>query len=96
MKSIFYIPNKCCIIFNRPDGRLVKLFLFPTLLHKSPLTSVYFATFEKKREVRSPLPHNQTFWLLVNFTFFDYMSTYVLELSYILDRRISKITTRQT
>ena len=58
------------------------------LLDKSPLTSVYFATFEKKREVRSPLPHNQTFWFLVNFTFFDYMSTYILELSYILDRRI--------
>ena len=36
------------------------------LLNKSPLTSVYFATFEKKREVRSPLPHNQTFWFLVN------------------------------
>ena len=67
---------------------IVKLFLFPTLLDKSPLTSVYFATFEKKREVRSPLPHNQTFWLLVNFAFFDYMSTYVLELSYILVQRI--------
>ena len=73
--------------YFQPDGRLVKLFLFPTLLDKSPPTSVYFATFEKKREVRSPLPHNQTFWL-VNFTFFEYMSTYVLELSYILDRHI--------
>ena len=52
--------------FCRPDGRLVKLFLFPTLLDKSPLTSIYFATFEKKREVRSPLPHNGTFWFLVN------------------------------
>ena len=30
-------------------------FLFSTLLDKSPLTSIYFATFEKKREVRSPL-----------------------------------------
>ena len=53
--------------FCRSDGRLVKLFLFSTLLHKSPLTSIYFATFEKKREVRSPLPHNQTFWFLVNY-----------------------------
>ena len=52
--------------FCRPDGRLVKLFIFPTLLDKSPLTSVYFATFEKKREVRSPLPHKRTFWFLVN------------------------------
>ena len=42
--------------FCRSDGRLVKLFLFSTLLHKSSLTSIYFATFEKKREVRSPLP----------------------------------------
>ena len=49
------------------DVRLVKLFLFDTLLDKSPLTSVYFATFEKKREVRSHLTHNQTFWFLVNF-----------------------------
>ena len=40
--------------FCRSDGRLVKLFLFSTLLDKSPLTSTYFATFEKKREVRSP------------------------------------------
>ena len=42
--------------FCRSDGRLVKLFLFSTLRHKSPLTCTYFATFEKKREVRSPLP----------------------------------------
>ena len=51
--------------FCRPDGRLVKLFIFSTLLDNSPLTSVYFATFEKKREVRSPLPHSRTFWFLV-------------------------------
>ena len=44
------------IIFCRPDGRLVKPLLFSTLLNKSPLTPIYFATFEKKREVRSPLP----------------------------------------
>ena len=53
------------------NGRLVKLFLFPTLLDKSPLTYVYFATFEKKREIRSPLPHNQTFWFLVNISIMD-------------------------
>ena len=47
--------------FCRSDGRLVKLFLFSTLLHKSPLTSIYFATFEKKREVRSPLPTQPNF-----------------------------------
>ena len=54
--------------FCRRDGGLVKLFLFSTLLEKSPLTSIYFATFEKKREVRSglPYPHNQSFWFLVN------------------------------
>ena len=32
------------------------LFLFSTLLDKSPLTSIYFATFENKKEVKSPLP----------------------------------------
>ena len=47
--------------FCRSDGRLVKLFLFSTLLDKSPLTSIYFATFEKKREVRSPLPTKPNF-----------------------------------
>ena len=47
--------------FCRPDGRLVKLFLFSTLLDKSPLTSIYFATFEKKMEVRFPLPTQLNF-----------------------------------
>ena len=42
-------------------GRPVKLFLFSTLLRKSPLTSIHFATFEKKREVSSPLPNFATF-----------------------------------
>ena len=52
--------------FCKSDGRQAKLFRFSTFRDKSPLTSVYFATFEKKREVRSPLPHNRTFWFLVN------------------------------
>ena len=47
--------------FCRSDGRLVKLFLFSTLIHKSPLTCTYFVTFEKKREVRSPLPTQPKF-----------------------------------
>ena len=47
--------------FCRSDGRLVKLFLFSTLFHKSPLTCTYFATFEKKKEVRSPLPTQPNF-----------------------------------
>ena len=47
--------------FCRPDGRLLKLLLFSTLLHKSPLTSIYFATFEKKTEVRSPLTTQPNF-----------------------------------
>ena len=45
-------PNFC-----RPDGRLVKLLLFSKLLDKSPRTFIYCKTFEKKRRVRSPLPH---------------------------------------
>ena len=47
--------------FCRSDGRLVKLFLFSTLLDMSPMTSIYFATFEKEREVRSPLPTQSKF-----------------------------------
>ena len=52
--------------FCRSDGRLVKLFLFSTLIHKSPLTCTYFATFEKKREVRSPLPTQPNFLVFDN------------------------------
>ena len=56
--------------FCRSDGRLVKLFLFSTLLHKSPLTCIYFATFEKKREVRSPLPTQPNFLVFGNYDIF--------------------------
>ena len=57
-------------LFYTPDGRLVKLFIFSTLLHKSPLTSIYFATFEKKREVRSPLPTQPNFLVFGKFHLF--------------------------
>ena len=55
--------------FCRLDDRLVKLFLFSTLLDKSPLTSIYFATFEKKREVRSPLPTQSMFLVFGKYTY---------------------------
>ena len=60
--------------FCRSDGRLVKLFLFSTLLHKSPLTSIYFATFEKKREVRSPLPTQPNFLVFGKYYIFYYIN----------------------
>ena len=53
--------------FCRPDDRLVKLSLFSTLLDKSPLTSIYFATFEKKREVMPPLPTQSKFLVFGKF-----------------------------
>ena len=68
--------------FCKPDGRLTKLFLFSTLLAKSPLTFIYFTTFKKKSQV-SPTHAAKLFGFWYNFTFFDYMSTYVLELSLI-------------
>ena len=55
--------------FCTPDGRLAKLFRFSTLLDKSPLTSIYFATFEKKREVRSPLPTQSKFLVFGKYTY---------------------------
>ena len=67
------LRNKFC----RPDGRLIKLFLFSTLLEKSPMTSIYFTTFEKKSQV-SPTHTTKLFGFWYNFTFYDYMSTYVL------------------
>ena len=57
--------------FCRPDGRLVKHFLFSTLLDKSPLTSIYFATFEKKREVRSPLSTQSKFLVNIYISIMD-------------------------
>ena len=53
--------------FCSTDGRLLKLFLFSTLLNKSPLTSIYFATLEKKKGFRSPLP-TQSKILVFGFT----------------------------
>ena len=58
------------LIFYRHDGRLAKLFLLSTLLGKSPLTSINFATFEKKREVRSPLPAQSKFLVFGKFHLF--------------------------
>ena len=55
-------------------GRLVKLFLFSTLLHKSPLTSIHFATFEKKREVRSPLPTQPNFLVFGKYVYIIFVS----------------------
>ena len=52
--------------FCRNNGRLVKLFLFSTLLHKSSLTAMYFATSEKKGTSGLPYPHNQSFWFSVS------------------------------
>ena len=49
--------------FCRPNGRLVKLLLFSTVLDKSLQTSNHFTTFEKKSQVS---PTNTTklfgFW----------------------------------
>ena len=70
-------------IFYRPDGRLVKLFLFSTLLDKSLLTSIYFATFEKKREVRSPLPTQSKFLVFGKFHLF-LLYEYVLQVAIIM------------
>ena len=65
------------------NGRLVKLLLFSTLLDKSPLTFIYFTTFNKKNQV-SPTHTTRLFGFWYNFNFFDYMSTYVLELLFIM------------
>ena len=56
--------------FCRPDGRIVKLFLFSTLLGKSRLTFIYFATFEKKTEVRFPPPTQSKFLVFGKYTIY--------------------------
>ena len=69
--------------FCSSDGRLVKPLFFSTLLNKSPLTFIYFATFEKKREVMSPLPTQSKFLVFGKFHLFS-LYEYVLQLSCIL------------
>ena len=69
--------------FCSSDGRIVKLLLLSTLLDKSPLTFIYFTSFKIKSQV-SPTHTTKLFGFWYNFTFFDYMSTYVLKLSFIL------------
>ena len=66
--------------FCRFDGRLVKLLLSSTLVDKSPLTFIYFTTFENKSRVRSPLPTQPNFLVFGKFHFFW---LYELRLSWI-------------
>ena len=84
--------------FYQSDGRLVKLFLFSTLLDKSPLTSIYFATFEKGSQV-SPT-HTTNFLVFGKFHLFwlyEYLYLGIIMHLILTDlARISKITTRQT
>ena len=63
--------------FLQADGRLVKLSLFFMVLDKSPLTSIYFTTFEKKRKVRSPLS------IQSNFLVFGIYVTHVKHLTHV-------------
>ena len=69
--------------FCRPDSLLEKLFLFSTLLDKSPLTSIYFATFEKKREVRSPISTQSKFLVFGKYNYSKSRNTAPLYLSFI-------------
>ena len=64
----------------RSDGRLVKLFLFSTLLDTSPLTSIYFTTFERERIVRSPLPTQPNFLVfgIIQYTHTHACNTHIL------------------
>ena len=50
----------------------LKLLLSPTLVDKSPLTFIYFTTFESKGRVRSPL-HTQP-----NFLVFGKISPFLI------------------
>ena len=43
-----------------------ELFLFSTLIDKSPLTSNISQLLKRKEKSGLPYPHNRTFWFLVN------------------------------
>ena len=49
--------------FCWPDGRL---FLFSTLIDKSPLTFNISQLLKRKEKSGLPYPYNRTFWFLVN------------------------------
>ena len=60
-----------------PDGRLVTLLLFSTLLDKSPPTFIYFTTFKKKSQV-SPTHTNKLFGFWYNTLYVLHNKTYAL------------------
>ena len=68
--------------FCRSDGRLVKLFLVFMLLDTSPLTSIYFATFENIREVRSPLPPQSKFLVFGKYIIIENQLEIIMNMKY--------------
>ena len=71
IKSIFLDIKVMLLHYFLPTWRSTrKLFLFSTLIDKSPLTSNISHTFEKKREVRSPLPIQPNFLVFCKFHLF--------------------------
>ena len=76
--------------FCSSDGRLVKPLLFSTLLNKSSLTSIYFATFEKKREVRSPLPTQSKFLVFGKLYTIQMLITNLYNTKYIINVKYSE------
>ena len=67
--------------FCRSDSRLKKFLLLITLLDESPLTSIYFATFEKKTEVWSPVPTQPKFLVFGKYTIHDTITLYNIHCS---------------
>ena len=57
-----------------------ELFLFSTLIDKSPLTSNISQLLKRKEKSGLPYPHNQTFWFLVNIHIYIYIWCIVLNL----------------
>ena len=79
-----YLINAVAFIFYWPDGRLVKLLLSSTLVDKSPLTFIYFTTFEKKRRVRSPLSTQPNFLVFGKYIYILQIVSYTLILYFII------------
>ena len=55
----------------------LELFLFSTLIDKSPLTSNISQLLKRKEKSGLPYPHNQTFWFLVNIHIYIYIYIYM-------------------
>ena len=71
------------LVFNAAQSTR-ELFLFSTLIDKSPLTSNISQLLKTKEKSGLPYPHNRTFWFLVNIHIYIYIYIYICDASFLI------------